>query len=114
MDIAFFDDQYVLVVKIIIKSMYFKGKYKYFGDILLSVSQINVRDIIFIEGEGYFVLFVNEKDYIKQDLNYLAYIVCKMVWLKYDVDLPYEYCFKKIEQVLDDYIANKECQYYYE
>ena len=79
MDIAFFDDRYVLIVKTVIKGMYFKREYKYFGDILLSVSQINVRDIIFIEGEGYFVLFVNEKDYIKQDLNYLAYIVCKML-----------------------------------
>ena len=108
MDIVFFDDQYVFVIKSLLRGVYIKGQYKYFCDIVLTVSLINVQDIVFVENEGYFVLFVNEKDYSKQDLNYLAYVVCKTIWLKYNKDLSYEYCFRAVKQGLDDYILSKQ------
>ena len=108
MDITFFDDQYVFIIKSLLRSVHIKGQCKYFGDIVLMVSQINVQDIIFVEDSGYFVLFVNEKNYLKQDLNYLAYIVCKTMWFKYNKDIPYEYCFKAVKLAFDDYILSKQ------
>ena len=108
MDIIFFDDQYVFIVKTVLKTMHIKGQCKYFGDIVLTVSRINVQDIIFVEDEGYFVLFTNKKNYLKQDLNYLAYIICKIMWFKYNKDLPYEHCFKAVKRALDDYILSKQ------